>query len=315
MRRAMLRAILVLILVPAAAGAWPDRPVTIINPYATGSQTDAVARALAESFAATLGQPVVVTNREGGSGVVGLRALAASTPDGHTLAFAPMVPLTIQPHLVRNTGLGPEAVAPVCNVTENILGVMVRADSPWRTLPDLVAAARQRPVSYGSPGPNSAPAIGIARVQKAAGGEYTHVPFRSDAASLLEVKAGRLDAAAIVVASGVPMARAGEMRLLGTFSLRRHPEFPEVPTAREQGIEAVELSSAGLFAPRATPEPVLARLEAACRTAMDSEGFLNVTKRWAVLPEFLGRADFARRIVESHENHGRVLRELGVQPE
>ena len=264
----------------APALAFPDRPITIINPYATGSQTDAVARALAESFAATLGQPVVVTNREGGSGVVGLRALAASPPDGHTLAFSPMVPLTIQPHLVRGTGLGPEAVAPVCNVTENILGVMVRADAPWRNLPEMAAEARRRSLSYGSPGPNSAPAIGVLRLARAAGGgEYVHVPFRSDAASLLEVKAGRLDFAAIVVASGVPMARAGEMRLLGTFSLRRHPEFPDVPTAREQGLDAVELSSAGLYAPRGTPEPVLMRLEAACRAAMDSPGLAQVAAR------------------------------------
>ena len=300
----------------APALAFPDRPITIINPYATGSQSDAVARALAESFAATLGQPVVVTNREGGSGVVGLRALAASPPDGHTLAFSPMVPLTIQPHLVRGTGLGPEAVAPVCNVTENILGVMVRADAPWRNLPELAAEARRRSLSYGSPGPNSAPAIGVLRLARAAGGgEYVHVPFRSDAASLLEVKAGRLDFAAIVVASGVPMARAGEMRLLGTFSLRRHPEFPDVPTAREQGLDAVELSSAGLYAPRGTPEPVLMRLEAACRAAMDSPGLAQVAARWAVLPEFLGRAEFARRIAETWESQGRMLRELGVRPE
>src|SRR4051794_22828333 len=143
----MLRLLAVLLLLPKLAGAFPDRPMTIINPYATGSQTDAVARALAESFTATLGQTVVVTNREGGSGVVGMRALMASPADGHTLIFAPMVPLTIQPHLLRNTGLGPEAVTPVCNVTENILGIMVRADAPWRDLPGLAMAARQRSLS------------------------------------------------------------------------------------------------------------------------------------------------------------------------
>ena len=313
---ALLGALLALTPLAAAAQGFPDRPITIINPYATGSQTDAVARALAESFAQTLGQPVVVVNREGGSGVVGLRALAASPPDGHTLAFSPMVPLAIQPHLVRGTGLGPQAVAPVCNVTENLLGVMVRADAPWRDLNALAAEAKRRSLAYGSPGPNSAPAIGVARLAQATGGgDYVHVPFRSDAASLLELKAGRLDFAAIVVASGVPMARAGEMRLLGTFSLRRHPEFPDVPTAREQGIDAVELSSAGLYAPRGTPEPVLARLEAACRTAMDSPGLAQVAARWGVLPEFLGRDGFARRIAESHESHGVVLRALGVQPE
>jgi len=315
-RRFLAPALLALALLAQPARAeFPDRPLTIINPYATGSQTDAVARALAESFSQTLGQPVVVVNREGGSGVVGLRSLMGSAADGHTLAFSPMVPLAIQPHLVRNTGLGPEAVAPVCNVTENILGIMVRAGSPFRTLPELVAAARQRGLTYGSPGPNSAPAIGVARLRKAAGGEFIHAPFRSDAAALLEVKAERLDFAAIVVASGVPMARAGETRLIGTFSLRRHPEFPDVPTAREQGIDAVELSAAGLYAPRGTPEPVLARLEAACATALGSEGLRNVALRWAVLPEFLGRAAFSRRIVEDFESHGRVLRELGVEPQ
>lgn len=314
--RSLLAALTLLLPVAATAQGFPDRPLTIINPYATGSQTDAVARALAESVSQTLGQPVVVVNREGGSGVVGLRALAASAPDGHTLAFSPMVPLAIQPHLVRNTGLGPDAVAPVCNVTENLLGLMVRADAPWRDLAALAAEAKRRSLSYGSPGPNSAPAIGVARLAQATGGgEYVHVPFRSDAASLLEVKAGRVDFAAIVVASGVPLARAGEMRLLGTFSLRRHPDFPEVPTAREQGIDAVELSSAGLFAPRATLAPVLARLEAACRAAMDSAGLAQVAARWGVLPEFVGRADFARRIAESYESHGTVLRALGVQAE
>jgi tripartite-type tricarboxylate transporter receptor subunit TctC len=312
----VIRLLLALLLGTATAHAeFPDRPLTIINPYATGSQTDAVARALAESFSQTLGQPVVVANREGGSGVVGLRALMASTPDGHTLAFSPMVPLAIQPHLVRNTGLGPDAVAPICNVTENILGVMVREDSPFRTLAELVAAARQRGLTYGSPGPNSAPAIGVARLQKAAGGEYIHAPFRSDTAALLEVKAGRLDFAAIVVASGVPMARAGETRLLGSFSLRRHPEFPDVPTAREQGIEAVELSAAGLYAPRNTPEAVMAQLEAACATALASEGLRNVALRWAVLPEYLNRAAFTRRIAEDYASHGSVLHELGVEPQ
>ena len=191
MRRARMRAAaLLLALAPMATAAYPDRPVTVINPYATGSQADATARALADGLAAQLGQPVVVTNREGGSGVVGLRVLAASPPDGHTLAFSALVPLTIQPHLVRNTGLGPEAVAPICNVTENILGVMVRADSPWRSLPDMAAAARQRPVTYGSPGPNSAPSIGMERLRTATGGEYVHAPFRGDAASLLESRPG-----------------------------------------------------------------------------------------------------------------------------
>jgi tripartite-type tricarboxylate transporter receptor subunit TctC len=314
MRRALLA--LLLLALPAAAQEWrPERPITIINPYATGSSTDAIARALAEAFAPDLGQSVVVVSRDGGSGVVGMRALAAAAPDGLTLAFSPLVPLAVQPHLVRNTGLGPEAVTPVCNVTENILGIMVRADSPWRTLPEMVAAARARPLSFGSPGPNSAPFLGVHRMQVAAGGQWTHAPFRGDAASLTEVLAGRLDFAAIVVASGVPMARAGQTRLLAVFSERRHPEFPDVPTAREQGIEAVQLSYAALFAPRGLPGPVLARLERACEAAMHTEGFRTIAARWGVVPDYRPAADLTARLAREYEMTGRVLRELGVQPD
>jgi tripartite-type tricarboxylate transporter receptor subunit TctC len=316
MRRALLA--LLLLAPPAVASAqeWrPERPMTIINPYATGSSTDAIARALAEAFAPDLGQSVVVVSRDGGSGVVGMRALAAAAPDGLTLAFSPLVPLAVQPHLVRNTGLGPEAVTPVCNVTENILGVMVRADSPWRSLPEMVAAARLRPLSFGSPGPNSAPFLGVHRMQVAAGGQWTHAPFRGDAASLTEVLAGRLDFAAIVVASGVPMARAGQTRLLAVFSDRRHPEFPEVPTAREQGIEAVQLSYAALFAPRGLPEPILARLERACEAAMRTEAFRTIAARWGVVPDHRSSAELGARLAREYEMTGRVLRDLGVQPD
>ena len=307
--------IALMLLAPCAAQAFPDRPVTIINPYATGSSTDAVARALAEAFTAELGQNVIVTSQSGGSGVVGMRALAGAQPDGHTLAYSPLVPLVVQPHLLRNTGLGPEAVAPVCNVTENILGVMVRAESPIRDLRALVEAARQRPLNYGSPGPNSAPQLGVERVRAAAGGDYTHVPFRGDAASLTEVIAGRLDFAAIVAASGVPMARAGQTRMIAVFSEGRHPAFPEVPTAREQGIDALQPSYAALFAPRGTPVPVLDRLEAACRRAMETEGFRRIAANWGVVPDYRPRAELQSRLNREFEETGRVLRALGVQPE
>lgn len=312
MRRALL---LLALLAPLPAAAFPDRPVTIINPYATGSSTDAAARALADSFSRDLGQNVVVTSQSGGSGVVGMRALAAAAPDGHTLAYSPLVPLAFQPHLVRNTGLGPDAVAPVCNVTENILGIMVKADSPWRTLNDLVAAARQRPLTYGSPGPNSAPFLGVHRVQSAAGGQFTHVPFRGDGASLTEVIAGRLDFAAIVVASGVPMARSGQTRLIAVFSEGRHPAFPDVPTAREQGVDALQPSYAGLFAPRGTPDAVLARLEAACRAAMETEGFRRFADNWGAVASFRGRAELQALLRSEYEATGAAFRALGVTPE
>jgi tripartite-type tricarboxylate transporter receptor subunit TctC len=304
-----------LLLAPLPAMAFPDRPITIINPYATGSSTDAAARTLADFFTRDLGQNVVVTSQSGASGVVGMRALTQAAADGHTLAYAPLVPLVFQPHLVRNTGLGPDMVAPVCNVTENILGLMVKADSPIRNLADLVAAARQRGLNYGSPGPNSAPFLGVHRVQAAAGGQFTHIPFRGDNASLIEVIAGRLDFAAIVVASGVPMARAGQTRLIAVFSEGRHPAFPDVPTAREQGVDALQPSYAGLFAPRGTPPAVLDRLQDACRRAMETEGFRRFSENWGAVASFRPRAELAALLASEYEAAGRTFRELGVQPE
>ena len=316
MRPLIAFAFALLLALPAAAQGWrPERQMTIINPYATGSSTDAVARALAEAFGAAFGQTVVVTSQSGASGVVGMRALAAAAPDGHTLAYSPLVPLAVQPHLVRNTGLGPDAVAPVCNVTENILGLMVRAESPIRDLRGLVAEARRRPLSYGSPGPNSAPFLGVHRVQSAAGGQYIHAPFRGDQASLTETIAGRLDFSAIVVASGVPMARAGQTRLVTVFSERRHPAFPDVPTAREQGVDALQPSYAALWAPRGTPEPVLERLQEACRSAMQTDGFRRIAENWGVVPDYRPRAELAARLRGEYEDIGRMLRDLGVQPE
>lgn len=304
-----------LLLAPLPAMAFPERPITIINPYATGSSTDAAARTLADFFTRDLGQNVVVTSQSGASGVVGMRALTQAAADGHTLAYAPLVPLVFQPHLVRNTGLGPDMVAPVCNVTENILGLMVKADSPIRNLADLVAAARQRNLNFGSPGPNSAPFLGVHRIRVAAGGEFTHIPFRGDNASLVELIAGRLDFAAIVVASGVPMSRAGQTRLIAVFSEGRHPVFPDVPTAREQGVDALQPSYAGLFAPRGTPPAVLDRLQDACRRAMQTDAFRRFTENWGAVPSFRPRAELAALLASEYEAAGRTFRELGVQPE
>ncbi len=304
-----------MLLAPLPVAAFPERPVTIINPYATGSSTDAAARSLADFFSRELGQNFVVNSQSGASGVVGMRALASAAPDGHTLAYSPLVPLVFQPHLVRNTGLGPDAVAPVCNVTENILGVMVRADSPIRDLADLVAAARQRTLNFGSAGPNSAPFLGVHRIQAAAGGQFTHIPFRGDNPALVEVLAGRLDFAAIVVASGVPMARAGQTRLIAVFSEGRHPAFADVPTAREQGVDALQPSYAGLFAPRGTPAAVLDRLEDACRRAMDTDAFRRFTENWGAVASFRPRAELAMLLASEYEAARHTFRELGVQPE
>jgi tripartite-type tricarboxylate transporter receptor subunit TctC len=304
-----------LALAAAPALAFPERPITIVLPYSPGSAADGHARALGEHFTRVRGQPVVVTNRDGGSGVVGMRSDAASPPDGHTLGLTPMTAIVVQPHLLRNAGIGPDSFAPVCGTNENVLGLVVRADSPVRDLPGLVAEGRRRQLSFGSAGPNSLPQLALWRVQRATGVDFVHVPYRGDPPHLNELLGGRLDFSSTVVASASELIDAGRLRLIAVFSAGRHPDYPAVPTAREQGIDALQFSQVGLYAPARTPEPVLARLEAACRSGMDDPAFRRVAAAGRVVIRHVPRAEFAAMVRQEYENYGRILRELGVQPE
>jgi tripartite-type tricarboxylate transporter receptor subunit TctC len=305
------------LLAPFAAQAqnFPDRPITVVLPYAPGSASDAYGRALGEHFTRIMGQPVVVTNRDGGSGVVGMRFVAQSAPDGYTLGLTPVTPVAVQPHMVRNLGIGPDSFAPVCGTNENIIGILVRADSDIRDLPGLVAAGRQRSLTFGSPGPNSLPQLGVVRVTKATGVEFTHIPFRGDPPHLNELVAGRLDFSAAVVASASGLIDGDRVRLIAVFSARRHPDYPNVPTAREQGIDAEQLSQVGIYAPRGTPEPVMARLEEACRTGVEDANFRRVAAAQRVPVNYMSRADFTAMVQREYEAYGRILRDLGVRPE
>jgi tripartite-type tricarboxylate transporter receptor subunit TctC len=300
----------------ATAQQYPDRPISIIHNYGPGTASDATARMIAEALSQQLAKPIVVDNRSGASGVVGTKVVAAAAPDGYTLMVGPMTAVTSQPHLVRDTGLGPDLIAPVCNISANILGAAVRSDGPFTDAPSLMAEARKRPLNFGTAGPNSLSSLAVHRAKvSAGGGEFVPIPYRSDGAALAELLAGRLDFAALLVANGTPMFRAGTLRLIGVFAEQRHPEYPNVPTFREQGIDAVQMSYAGMIAPKGTPEPILDLLEQNCRTAIDSAPFKRAVEQYGIVVDFRGRKEFAKLLAAEYESLGRILKELGVQPQ
>ena len=192
----------------------------------------------------------------------------------------------------------------------------VRADSPVRDLPALVALGRERQLTFGSAGPNSLPQLAVWRVQRAAGNlDFTHVPYRGDPPHLNELLGGRLDFSSTVVASASELIDSGRLRLIAVFSRRRHPDYPDVPTAREQGLDAEQFSQVGIYAPRGTPEPVLDRLEEVCRTGLDDPAFRRVAASSRVVVNFMPRRDFARMVDGEFANYARLLRDLGVRAE
>jgi tripartite-type tricarboxylate transporter receptor subunit TctC len=217
---------------------------------------------------------------------------------------------------VANTGLRPDSVEPICNISANILGAAVRSDSPLVNAPSLMAEAKKRPLNFGSAGPNSLSSLAVHRAKKSAGGgEFVPIPYRSDADALAEVLAGRLDFAALLVANGTPMFRAGTLRLIGVFAEQRHPEYPDVPTFREQGIDAVQMSYAGMLAPKGTPEPILALLERNCQEAIGSAAFKKAVEHYGIVVDYRGRKEFAQLLAAEYQSLGAILRDLGVQPQ
>ncbi len=312
MRRLLLA--LLIAATPAAAQWRPDGPITFVSPYAPGG-ADAFMRTIGEFFSQQLGQPLAVVNRDGGSGVVGMRSVASAAPDGRTLGMTPMTPVVVQPHMVRNLGIDPTSFAPVCGTNENVLGIVVRTETPIRTLPELVAAGRARAMTYGSAGPNSLPFLGVWRIQRATGVEFTHIAYRGDPPHLVELLGGRLDFSTTVVASASEFIQAGRMRLIGVFSHGRHPDFPDVPTAREQGIDALQFSQVGIYAPRGTPDAVLTRYEQLCREALETEAVRRIAAQLRVVIRYMPRADFGAMIAGEYEAYRGILRDLGVQPE
>jgi len=213
------------LLTARSAFAFPDKTLTIVVPYAPGSSLDVLARVMVEHLQRN-GASGVVVNREGGSGVVGMRTVAQAAPDGHTIGITPMTPVAVQAHLVRNAGTGPDMLAPVCGLTENILGLVVAASSPIRDLHGLVATAKQRQLSFGTAGPNSLPYFCVHRLQRVAGGDFLHVPFRGGGPVLTELLGGRLDFGAMDSTPATALVRSGEIRLLNTFANRRVAQWP-----------------------------------------------------------------------------------------
>ena len=307
--------LMVLILAAAAASAqekYPSRPITIINPYAAGSSMEIMARAVGDQFTRAWGQGVVVTSRDGASGVVGMTVMMQAAPDGYTLAFTPMVPVVVQPHLNRDSRVNPDTVQPVCGVTENILGIAVRTESPLKNMADLLAATRVKPLAFGSPGPNSGPFLGIDEIGRKQKAEFVHVPYKGDAASLTDTIGGRLDFSAIVAASAAAFVNAGRMRMLAVMSTKRHPGYPDTPTLIEAGFDVSQLSYAGLFAPKGLPEPVLRALDEACAVAVNSDAFKQAALKTNQVIEHQPRAAWERKVRDEYQRQGAALKAAGA---
>lgn len=299
-----------------AQAAWPDRPIRLVVPFPPAGGTDVISREIGGRIAALTGWSIVVDNRPGAGGNIGLDAVAKAAPDGYTIGMGQTANLAINPALYPQMPSDPlvdfafvSAVATQPNV------LVVRQASPFRTLGDIVSAARARPGSLtaGNAGNGTTGHLAGAMFARAAGIEITHVPYRGAAPVLTDLLAGRIDLFFANPLAVKGQLEAGALRALAVTSDRRAAAFPAVATVAESGFPGfAAVNWTGLVAPARTPAAIVARLSEETRKALATPE--TIARLAAEGSEPLGSTPEAFRslVIEEHAKWARVVREASV---
>jgi tripartite-type tricarboxylate transporter receptor subunit TctC len=262
---AILAAMLAAIGLDAGAQAWPSKPVKIIVPYPPGGAVDVATRKVAQKLNEQLGQPFVIENKPGAAGTIGSQLVAKSPPDGYTL-LANDMSYSLYPHVFRSLAWDHEKdLVPATTTMFAPYAIAVKADAPYKTLADLLAAARKEPgkLTYGSGGPGSAPHFATEALMIAANAEMTHIPYKGAGEAMTGLIGGQIDVLMSSTPSLMTQAKAGKARILAVSGEKRVAALPDVPTFAEAGLRQYGIVNFnGFWAPKGTPPEVLAKLQA-----------------------------------------------------
>jgi tripartite-type tricarboxylate transporter receptor subunit TctC len=283
MNRSRFAALAGAILACAAFGAraqsdYPSHAVAMVVPFPPGGVADITARPVAEAMSRYLKQPVVVENRGGAGGGVGMQAVARAKPDGYTVLFT-LSSISIIPEADKVLGRDPmyqlNQLVPIARFTADPTVLAVRADSPWKSVKDLVEAAKKAPgqIPYGSSGNYGSMHVPMEMFDNAAGIKMLHVPFTGAGPAVVALLGGQVQALSTGPSSVMGHIKAGKIRVLATWGESRHPALPDVPTLKELGYDAQFSQWTGLFVPAGTPEHVITRLREAAKFTVEDSTF------------------------------------------
>jgi tripartite-type tricarboxylate transporter receptor subunit TctC len=311
-----LAALLALFACAATAQSFPSKPMRIIVPFTPGSATDTMARPVAEKLAASLGQQVVVENRPGAGGSIGIAALSKSPADGYTLAVVstghvvnPVLYANLPYDTLRDfNGVSPLATLPSVLVVSPALGV--------RNVQDLVAMAKSRPgqLNYATAGVGSGAHISAEKFRMAVGIDAVHVPLKGSPESLTETMGGRTHFTWTPISTAVGQIRGGQLLALAVSTPRRSPAFPDVPTIAEAGFQRGEFNFwVGMLAPAGTPGEVVQRLNREIQRALQSPDMSERLAKLGAEPMSMSPEQFDSFIKEEYQVLGEVMRASGVK--
>jgi len=300
------------------AQAWPSGPVTMVVGYAAGGGADINARELAQILSPMIGQQVIVDNKGGAAGSLGVRVVASAKPDGQTLFYAVGTNVIINPHVQKGMIDTLTSLAPICQTTSYQYVLAINPKVAANTAAELVALAKKDPekLTFSSSGVGGNNHLAGALFAEAAGIKLTHVPYKGTGPALADVISGQITMNFSSLPPAVGQIKASNLRALAVTGERRVKSLPDVPTLKEQGIDVVVTSWHGLFAPAKTPDAVLDKIEQQTKAAMkDPKWEEALSKDGLELPPDRTRAEFAKFVASEHNFWGKKLKELKVEME
>lgn len=300
-----------------AQGSWPSGPVTVIVGYAVGGSTDIVARTFAQVMSPLIGQQVIVDNRAGATGSVGIRAAAAAKPDGQTLLYGG-VEMVINPHIQKGMIDTIATLAPICQTATFQYVLVVSPKVLANSAAELVALARKDPekLTYASAGIASNSHLAGALFAKATGIKITHVPYKGTGPALADVVSGQITMMISSLPPAVGQTRAGNVKALAVTGDKKVESLPNVPTLKEQGIDVDVAGMHGVFAPVRTPPGVLDKIEQQAKAAMNDSKWNGALANYGLEPPpERTRAEYARFVAGEHNFWGQKLKELNIAME
>lgn len=296
-----------------AQSDYPSRPISFICPWPAGGTADATMRALTAEAAKVLGQPIVFENRAGASGMIGTAAMLGAKPDGYTIGQVPF-------SVTRFSQLGKLKYDPLKDITfiaranGQTFGIATRAESPYKSLQDLVAAAKANPgkITYAHSGIGGATHVGMEEFALKAGISFNNVPYKGGAEAMQALLGGHVDLIADS-SSWAPHVESGKLRLLAVWGEQRLPRFPNAPTLRDAGFDVVVNAPNGVGAPKGLDPAIHAKLREAFRVAANSESFRKACDRIDSPVLYLDADDYRKTIEAGYRNETKLIEALKLR--
>jgi tripartite-type tricarboxylate transporter receptor subunit TctC len=294
---------------PAAAQNFPTRPVTMVVAFPPGGNTDLMALALQNDLSKTLGQSVIISNKGGAAGTIGLLELVRAEPDGYTIAMTPNNPITAQPHM-QKLRYDMNTFRYICLTYYTPYVLMAGPQAPFKTFPEFVKFAKAKPESlvYGHPGVAGQPHLVMLGVLKAIGADGLGVPFQGAGPMSHALLGGTI----MAITESPAVAKASNLPILAAITDERIAGLPDVPTMKELGFPTQGFSAGGLIVPAKTPDAAVASLEKACAAATAAPDYKTIVERLGAEPRYLPGAAFRTMFEQDSLASAEAIKSAGL---